>query len=231
MISPRSSRTGAAMPRGDLRMRLVAFAAWIGMVLPFCANAQTESWKEFMGGKRAVYNSAGDPKAKGVEVSFDYPKSWSGQAGKRPNTLIQVTSQAGKGLELCNMNIKELPLPAGYAVTQQDLDEFFDPKELKDLLPDGAIFIKGARTTIDGQPAAWIHASMEMDRAGAKIRMLWLMFPVYYDKKLITFGCSVGDSASKPAEDLQRRYRAFAPLFQQLANSIVIHSKWKPRRP
>jgi len=211
-------------------MKTFHIAAWLSIAVSINSYAQPISWTEFMGGKRATYTSGDNPKAKGVEVSFDYPVSWGGADGKRPNTLYQVTSESGKGLELCNLVIIDIPLPVGYTVTPQDVAELFEPLNLKDVIPSGTQLITGAKTTIDGQPAAWVHFVQEMDRAGIQLRMMWITYPVYIDKKLIIFSCSVGDSASNPAEELQRRYKAYFPLFQQMANSIVIHSKWK-RRP
>lgn len=201
-------------------------AALLVAAVSFSAAGQPAAWKEFMSGQRSTYTTLGNPKARGLEVTFDHPRSWDGAEGKRPNTLYQVTSDAGRGLELCNLVIRELP----ETLTKQDLAELFDPSELKDLVPSGGHFINGARTTIDGQPAAWVHFSHEMDRAGMKLRLLSIMYPVYFDKKLIIFSCSVGDSASKPPSELQKRYRTNLPLFQQLANTLVIHTKWKRNR-
>ena len=211
-------------------MRVFYFAALLSLASSISAYAQPISWTEFIGGKRDVYTSNGNPKAKGVELSFDYPTSWSGAEGKRPNTLYQVTSEGGRGLELCNLVIKDIPLPMGYTVTPQDIVELFDTQGLRDLAPAGSQFIGAAKTTIDGQPAAWVHFSQDMDRAGIQLRMKWITYPIYIDKKLMVFSCGVGDGANKSTEELQRRYKAYFPLFQQMANSLVIHSKWK-RRP
>jgi len=210
-------------------MKAFQIAALLSVAVSLSSYAQPISLTEFMSGKRSTYASDGNPKAKGVEVSFDYPVSWGGADGRRPNTFYQVTSEGGKGLELCNLVIKDIPLPVGYTVTPQDVAQLFDPHSLKDFSPNDTQFMTGAKTTIDGQPAAWINFVQEMDRAGIQIRMIWITYPIYIDKKLIIFGCSVGDSASKPTEELQRRYKVYFPLFQQMANSIVIHSKWKGR--
>lgn len=211
-------------------MKAVYIAIWLSIAVSVNSYAQPTSWTEFMGGKRTTYTSGGNPKAKGVDVSFEYPISWGGANGKRPNTLYQVTSEGGKGLELCNLLIKDIPLPANYIITPQDVNELFELSTLRDFTPSGAQFIKGAKTTIDGQPAAWVHFIQEMDRAGIQLRMIWITYPIYIDKKLIIFSCSVGDSARKPVGELQRRYKTYFPLFQQMANSFVIHSKWN-RRP
>ena len=180
-----------------------------------------------MGGKRTTYTTAGNPKAKGLEVSIDYPISWSVADGKQPNTLYQATSKNGRGLELCNLSIKEIPLPAGYSVTAQDISELFEPPNLKNLAPSGSQFISGAKTTFDGQPAGWLQFSQEMNRAGVQLRMMWSSNAIYFDKKFIIFSCSVGDSASKSTEELLRRYKEYFPLFQEMAKSLVIQRPHK----
>lgn len=208
-------------------MKVIYITVLLSVFFAFNSNAQPESWTQYIDGKRHTYTSLNNSKAKGLEVSFEYPISWGGADGKHPNTLYQVTSENGKGLELCNLLIKNIPFPAGYTVTPHDITEFFEPSGLKEFLPRGAQFIKGAKTTIDGEPAAWINFSNEMDRAGIQLRMMWIMYPVYIDKKLLIFSCSVGGGASLPATELQKRYNEYFPLFQQMASSLVIHSKWK----
>lgn len=189
--------------------------------------AQQSDLQRFINGERITYSTAGNPKAKGIEMSFDYPASWAGAEGKRPNTLYQVTSEKGRGLELCNLVIKEINLPPGAKITSQDIEELFDPKGLKDFVPAGNRFIAGKRTTLDGQPGAWVQFSQDADRAGVSLQMIWLMFQAYYDRRLIIFSCGVGDSGVKPRQLVQRRFEVNLPLFQQIANSIIIQSKWK----
>ena len=207
-----------------MRLLLCALLCPFLTHLPGKAFSQSASWSEFMGGGRLTYSSLGQPKSQGLEVSFDYPKSWTGIAGQRPNTLYQVTSDYGKGLEICNLLIRELPMPADYTPSQDEVKEFLGT--LPQFVPAGGEFIEGGSTNIDGQPSAWVHLRHEMSRAGLLIKTHWLMFPTYYDKKLIFFSCSVGDSNSS-WESLQQKYRAFMPLFQQMASSIIIHSRWK----
>lgn len=191
------------------------------------ALAQQSNLQRFINGERVTYSTEGNPKAKGIEMSFDYPASWGGADGRRPNTLYQVTSEKGRGLELCNLVIKEINLPPGTKITSQDIEELFDPKGLKDFVPAGNRFISGKRTTLDGQPGAWFQFSADADRAGVSLQMIWLMYQVYYDRRLIIFLCGVGDSGDKPRKLVQQRFGASLPLFQQIANSIIIQSKWK----
>ena len=191
------------------------------------AFAQQLAWSEFMAGERDSYSTKGVEKGQNLEVSFDYPASWSGADGRRPNTLYQVTSDKGKGLEFCNLVIRELALPSDHTPTRAEAEELFEPEILTNYVPAGASFIDGAPTQLDGQPGAWIHFSQDMNRAGTSIRMQWVAFPIYYDGKLITFSCGVAASGATPANIVQDRYSNFLPLFQQMASSLIVHSRWK----
>ena len=182
-----------------------------------------------MGGRTTHYTTLGDPKAKGLEVTFDYPKSWLRESGQRPNTLALVTSEGGSGLEICALEIRNISLPTNHIVSDRDIAELFDPKSLSDFMPSGSTYISGSKTSIDGQPAAWIKFIQDMDRAGMKIRMAWVFYPIYFDKKLIYFNCSVGGGAAETKENLLKRFQLHLPLFQQMASTIIIHDKWKSK--
>lgn len=100
---------------------------------------------------------------------------------------------------------------------------------LRDCLPDGATFLGGDRTTLDGEPGAWVNFVQNANVVGLPIRIMGVNFFTYYDTRLIIFGCGVGNDANLPMQDLQRKYRATLPTFQQMANSLVIHNKWRNR--
>lgn len=208
---------------------MMSRALWVLLFAMASADchAQQEAWSEFMAAQRATYSTTGAAKAKGLEVSFDYPISWSGADGRRPNTLYQVTSERGKGLELCNLLIRELPLPADYTPTRPEIAELFEKEALFDFIPADANFIDGAPTQLDGQLGAWIRFSQDMNRAGMSIQMQSVAFPIYFDKKLVFFSCSVGAGGDTPRQAVLDRFNGFFPLFQQMANSLIVHSRWK----
>jgi len=211
-------------------MNVLRLTVWLTLLISLNAHGQLDSLNEFLAGKRSIFTSMGIPKAKGVEISFEYPASWAGEEGKRPNVVYQVTSERGRGRELCNLLINDLPVPAGQALTERNIVELFDPAGLKDFVPPGARFIAGARTNIDGQPAAWVHYTQVVNSAGLVAKMAWISFPIYYDKKLMSLNCAVGRGGDATDAELERLYKKYLPLFQQVANSVVIQSKWK-RRP
>lgn len=194
------------------------------------AQAQGDGWTEFISGQRSSYSSAGSAKARGIDVTFDYPLSWDGVDAKRPNTLYQVTSERGKGFEFCNLAVKHIDAGPGVPITRSEIDEAFAPSGLKALVPSGSTFLNGKRTTIDGQPGAQIQFEQEADRAGIQMRIKGVMYPFIFSNALIALTCMVGDAAETPRSRIDERYKTWFPLFQQMANSVVINSKWKNRK-
>lgn len=95
------------------------------------------------------------------------------------------------------------------------------------MVPDSGIFIGGSPTTIDGQSGGWVRFRMDVDRAGMLIRMEAVSFAFYYERQMVIFGCMVGGNADTQASEVSARFDRFAPLFQQMANSLIVHSRWE----
>lgn len=157
-------------------------------------------------------------------MSFEYPTSWAGAEGKRPNTLYQIASENGLGLEICSLSIKEIPIPPGYNPSSAEIQEIFEQPALRDLMPKGATYLDGSPTKIEGLPAAWVIYRYDMERAGIRNTMQIITYATYFDKKFIQFVCMVGTTPTSPQAELARYFESFYPLFQQMANTIVIHN-------
>jgi hypothetical protein len=55
----------------------------VAFLLPNSALAQMSALDQFFSGDRVTYSSIGNPKAKGLEVTFEYPTSWGGADGEK----------------------------------------------------------------------------------------------------------------------------------------------------
>lgn len=197
------------------------------VVITTSLQAQADPLTEFVSGDRNSYSSLSNPKAKGIQVTFEYPESWSGADAKRPNMLYQVTSENGKGLEVCNLGIRHLDINPSEPITKDEIENMFVPSGLKAFLAADSVFVSGKRTKIDGQPAAQIQFRQKVERAGIKMQLSGAIYPAYFRNSFVIFTCFSGSSAEKSNAHIDQRYRIWFPLFQQMANSIVIHSGWK----
>lgn len=199
------------------------------LLIPFSSalGASPPEVASFLAGDRLTYNTGNDPKAKGLEVSFAYPSSWKGLPGKRPNVLYQVTSEQGKGLQLCNLLVTYIRDQDGSYVEPNEAPARFTAENVEWFKVPGTEFLAGEPTTIDSLPAFWTLNRQEVDRAGIKLRVYSVIFSAYYERRIIAFTCMVTADGQSDWESLQGQMRGFVPLFQQMAGSIIVHTRWK----
>jgi hypothetical protein len=188
------------------------------------AFSQVDPAKEFLAGSRVKYSSLNNPKAKGLHITLEYPSSWLAMQGERPNIVQKFVSEAGKGLEMAIIQINELQKEK--APTSEELKEILQPDSMRDLLPANAKYISGKMTKLEGLPAGWIRYATEESRAGMSIKTIHEWYMVYFDYRIIKMFFSVAAPATREKE-LINSYNQFAPLFGLMANSLIIHSRYK----
>lgn len=206
------------------RNRLAIMFALLISTTPL--RAQVADLQQFFRGEKTTYDSEGNAKAKGLKITLDYPNSWKGADGKRPNSLYGVTSKNGHGLEFCSLLVKPLPLSDNHKPTKEEILDLFSSTSIRDFVPDDATFSSSARTTIDGLPGAWIIYESDLDRAGIKAKTKNIVYVVYFEAKLIQLGCVVGDKPETTQANREKHFNSYHPLFQQIASSIVVHNRW-----
>ena len=202
----------------------------IETLLTFHPSYIAKPGSEFLDGFKARFTSDGSGKAKGVRFHLDYPKSWSSADGNRPNIVRKFVSQNGRGFEMIMVMVKSLPLPPGQKLTDKDIEkmvaEVATPKELKEMLPDGASFVSGGPLRLDGRPGFYQKYSLKQQRLDFTLSSLAVSYTVYYQTSMIQIQCHVGSEA-KEEQGLKQRFERFEPLFKLVANSFVIESQWK----
>lgn len=105
---------------------LISFALLLCTVLVALADATTVT-RAYIDGQHITFNTEGHPKAKGVNLTLAYPKSWRADEGLRPNIVQKFVSEGGRGLEIMMIITKELPLPTGRVLTTQEQVSFLAP--------------------------------------------------------------------------------------------------------
>jgi hypothetical protein len=194
-------------------------------VLTYNPDFQNNPAKEVLSGFSSTYRTQKHPKAKGVDFQIQYPRSWRAKEGQRPNVIQLITSENGRGFENIVLLVKDIPLPAGYRMTNQDLDEFFSPKALREMVPDGASVIAAKSVVMDRQKAGMILFDHNLQRVDATIFMRNLHFVTVYKDKMIFVQCMIA-SPSADRTELNERFKKIEPLFKLVANSFVLQSQY-----
>ena len=181
---------------------------------------------ELTGGWKQTFRTKDHPKAKGVNFSISFPASWSKREGNRPNIIQVFRSGGGHGPIMCSLAVKPLPLPAGYTPSQQELKEFFQPDELKGMVPDGGKFVSAQEIVLEGAPAGMLVCDVTKQRLDLEIAMRMTQF-VTFDKGsmiLIQFMISKPPGTTETLDQLQQQ---FLPTFKLVANTLVLNDRYK----
>ncbi len=199
------------------------------IVLPQFGFTQSSELQEFLGSQKTIYFTKDHPKAKGINISIEYPSDWKRSEGERPNIVQTFTSGSSNSFTQCIILIKDLPSFMKLLSFEELSKEMFTQDALKQMIPESAIFIKGDSTKYDGQPGAWMIYVMESERAGLKAEMYILQHMFLYSGKIILIQCGVSGLHGSAAK-LEDEFNRNLPLFQFIGNSIIIHDKWtKPK--
>ena len=104
---------------------------------------------ELTSGFTTTFKTKGHIKSKNTDWQIKVPKSWKAEEADRPNIIQKFTSDYGSGNQGIMLMVKEMPLPKGYEVTKEELNDLFTEKEMKDMVPDGGKFISFTKMTLD----------------------------------------------------------------------------------
>ena len=166
--------------------------------------------REFLEGSRTTFSTEGHAKANGLNFTIAYPNSWAAAEGERPNIVQKFVSEGGRGLEMAMIVTKELPLPPGTVLTNEDLKELFVPSELRGMLPPGAILVDARSTQIEAEPAGILEYTMRADRAGMAFLIQAWTLNFISGNTLVQVQFQVGGPAASEG-DVARRMAAFKP--------------------
>jgi hypothetical protein len=127
---------------------------------------------------------------------------------------------------MCIILIKDQPSFMKLFSSEDISDAMFSQEALKEIVPEGATFIKGEQTKYDGEPGAWMIYVSQSERAGIRAESYILQHMLLYSRKLIVLECGVGGLANSGSR-VKEEFTRYLPIFQLIGNSIVIQDKWK----
>lgn len=168
-----------------------------------------------------TFRSAGHDKSNGINLTIKYPSSWSAQEGNKPHVVQKFIHP--NGTSYATILIQDLGIPEGTQISEQELDEFFTPSKLKDMVPDGMQFISAQKTTIEGLPAGILEYKATEQPTGQRLNFQVWSFNFIREKSLIQLQFTVGGTNGNIDSAVQMQ--AQKPIFRQMANSIAFLDK------
>ena len=201
----------------------------IETLLMFNPNYQKNPIEELNDKFIQTYNSKDNPKAKGVDFSVKVPKSWKSQEANRPNIVRKFTSNNGYIIEdtfIENIMILVYDLPIEVKkLTSQDVTDVCND------IPENSVLRECKTTTLENLPVVVQRLKLNMKRLENSMNMEVVQYDVFYKNKMIIIQGQVGTMNEKISEKtLLERFEKFKPVFNYVANSLMISNLYKQRR-
>ena len=201
----------------------------IETLLMFNPNYQKNPIEELNDKFIQTYNSKDNPKAKGVDFSVKVPKSWKSQEANRPNIVRKFTSNNGYIVEdtfMENIMILVYDLPIEVKkLTSQDVTDVCND------IPENSVLRDCKEAILENLPAVVKRFKLNMKRLENSMNMEVVQYDVFYKNKMIIIQGQVGTMNEKISEKtLLERFEKFKPVFNYVANSLMISNLYKQRR-
>ena len=181
---------------------------------------------EIIDGWKQTFRTKDHPKAKGVDFSVSFPASWSRREGNRPNIIHVFQNGAGHGPVMCVLMVKDIPVPAGYKPTKEEIREIFQASELKDMVPAGGTFVEAKSIVLEDSPAVMLVSDQTRQRMDTSFTMRMTQFVTIQGSSMITIQFMAGKTSdsSESSDDLHKRY---LPTYRIIANTLVLNDRYK----
>ena len=198
----------------------------IETLLMFNPNYQKNPIEELNDKFIQTYNSKDNPKAKGVDFSVKVPKSWKSQEANRPNIVRKFTSNNGYIIEdtfIENIMILVYDLPIEVKkLTSQDVTDICND------IPENSVLRECKTTTLENLPVVVQRLKLNIKRLENSMNIEIIQYNIYFKNKVIMIQGQVGAMNEKISEKtLLERFEKFKPVFNYVANSLMINNLYK----
>lgn len=201
-----------------LRAACRAVLAAAALLTPSSLWAQPSEIAEFQARQTILFSSRGHEKARGLDVTLRYPRSWRAEEGDRPHVVQNFVATNGTGSN-CNILIRD-----GGGATPAELRQALRPENARNVVPQSMTLVAAQATTLDNEQAVEVEVRQSVNRGGVAIEARMVMYLTVYRDSLINLTCGTG---APTAQDAEIRYRAYLPLFRRIAGSIVLQDRYR----
>lgn len=198
----------------------------IETLLMFDPEYKDHPVREFHDNYRYRYSADGSGKAKGVAFTMKSPKSWKAKEGERPNIIQRFVSENGRGLEVFTILIAEIPFfEPGQEITHEDIHEMVRSREVIAFAPDNSTYIDSGEMVLENLPGFWLRYKISATRVKQTLSTENILYNIFYKDKVIQMQGAVLVARNQKSEGLNK-FEQYEPLFDLMANSLVIHNMY-----
>jgi hypothetical protein len=192
------------------------FALAIAICTP--ALAQNEELKAFQAGRVNTFSSKGHPKAAGLDATFAIPPGWAPTKDGGSNFVVNFQNASAEAY--CTFAVVDM----GRHFDRAEAERSFIDSGMRGLVPAQANILDVRSFNLNGLPAGKISFAVDQVANGETQHLTLAKFVIASSPWVAALTCGAGNSgkARIPSKD----FAAYLPLFDLIAQSLVIHNQW-----
>lgn len=194
----------------------------VALLVLYQIHAQIKELTCFMNNDLKIFSTKGLLKAKGLDMTFKYPSSFSIREGDRPDVVGKLRYVGDDYFIQVLLTVVEVD--NAKPISEDEKKKVLNPQKLVAFFPFKCDYIDGGYTTFDNEPGSWCLYKMYQSVAGQEGWVTMYMHQILYSNYSITLGYGV--STFNESIDEDKLFSDYIPLFQAIGSSIVFPNKW-----
>jgi len=182
----------------------------------YAQESATSFWNN-----RCEYKTDGTGKSLGLKIKLSYPCLWTRVDGDRPH-VVQKFSYGFEGGKSISQGFTITQMPS--VASKNEIAEMLTQQGLKELASATGTFVSGRKLKIDGIDCGEVIIKLKRELPVATLYVNFIQYYIILKDKLINLSFAVGSKSESETKILFSDYKT---LFQGLATSTVILSKWE----
>jgi hypothetical protein len=196
-------------------------SAWLAMVLATYtpAHAQQAELQALEAGRFNTFSSKGHPNAAGLDASFRVPRGWAPTEDASPDVVVNFQSASADAY--CTFGVVNVGQPFDRAEAELS----FTATGLRHFVPPRANILDVQSMTLNGRPAGKIWFTADQSVGGETQHLTLAKFVTASSPWVAALTCGAGyvGKSERPSKD----FAAYLPLFDKIAESLVVHNQWE----
>ncbi len=178
--------------------------------------------REISDKKYKKFNTKNEIKAKGLDLNIILPTSWSEQEGSSPNTIKSWTSEAGLGISMINLLVRN----TDDTRTKAEVRRAVERKELDNMVHPKAVVNKITYAEVGMQPGWYAETEIQLQRLDLDLYTINKNLYILYDGKIIELGCASFGLLSKKDQLIKESTRV-GDLCRLVFLSLMINNLYQ----
>ena len=218
------------------------YSEFIQIILSHNPIYQTFPAKEFLDDFKSIFHSDNHPKSKGLNLSIEYPKSWTERKEKRPNILTLIQSSDKNCI--VTLLIKDVLVEMGENIntlSKEDVEYFKSGEFANEMFEETFTYdyakefidamglenmkdFEFKKTRIDSQPTMIAKARGIKSTILAELEFFTINYLIIYNHYMISVGVMIPLNEKDNLNEHIEKYELLGAL---ITNSLIIKDQWK----